>query len=84
MRTVRVVGSTCVLVIILFLASDHVPTVLGYLLFPGSFFAILINGSLHDRIMTGYMAVAVAFDCVLYSAVALGVSKLFRKLWKSH
>jgi len=80
-----VVGVTCGLIIFLFLLYDHLPTalnsVLTDVLSPGFFPTLLINGSLHDRVIPGYVAIAAAFDCIFYSLLALGLSKLL-SLWK--
>jgi hypothetical protein len=81
-----VMGVTCGLIILLFQLYDRLPTALNSVLIdvlsPGFFFTLLINGSLHDRVIPGYVAIAGAFDCILYSLLALGVSKLLA-LWKS-
>jgi hypothetical protein len=78
--SIFVVVMTCTVIILLFLLYDHLPlalnSMLGDALLPGFFFAILINGSLHDRIIPGYVAIAATFDCIFYSALALGVVKL--------
>jgi hypothetical protein len=46
---------------------------------PGFFVAVLINGSLHDRLIPGFLAIGVFFNCVFYSAVVLFAIWLFDK-----
>lgn len=56
----------------------------SYLLFPGVFVAVvMINGSLHDRVIPGLLFLSILFDCILYSALALIGIWLVGKLRKS-
>jgi hypothetical protein len=77
---VYVAASTCMLVIALSLLGDRLPTALSYVLLPGNFLALIINGSLHDRMMPGFLIIAIMFNCTLYSLVAFLATK---RLWKS-
>ncbi|MBZ5537343.1 MAG: hypothetical protein LAO31_15415 [Acidobacteriia bacterium] len=79
LRPVYVAAATCMLVIVVFLLADHMPKAFSYALLPGSFLALTINGSLHDRVMPGFSIIATAFNGVIYSAVALLATK---KPWK--
>lgn len=69
----------CLVVTLLFALSDHLPEALANLLFPGAFVAVLINGSLHDRIMPGYMLLEILFNCIFYSALVVSGITIFEK-----
>jgi hypothetical protein len=71
------------LVVLLFASADKLPAVVRNLLIPGFFVALLINGSLHDRVMPGYAALGVAFNCAFYSTLVLTGIELFKRLRKS-
>lgn len=65
----------CLVVALVFALGDHLPQVLTDMLFPGAVVAVLINGSLHDRIMPGYLLLVVLFNCIFYSVlVVLGIT----------
>ena len=75
-----ITGLICVLVVLLFLFGDKLPEFLRNLLVPGFFLAAMINGSFHDRIIPAYMVLGVFFNCILYTAMVLLCTHLFRKL----
>lgn len=69
----------CSVVALLFAFGDRVPQVLTSILFPGAFVAVLINGSLHDRIMPGYLLMVVAFNCIFYSVLVIFGITIFKR-----
>ena len=69
----------CLVVTLLFVFGDHLPQALTSILFPGAFLTVLINGSLHDRMMPGYMFLEILFNCIFYSALVLSGITIFEK-----
>jgi hypothetical protein len=61
----------CSIVTLLWIFGDRLPPLAQDLFFPGAFVTVLINGSLHDRIIPGYFALVALFNCLFYSALVL-------------
>ena len=74
---------TCAIVVLLFASADRLPESFKNFFMPGFFVVVMINGSLHDRIIPGYLILGVFFNCIFYSALALFGIWLFEKLRKS-
>jgi len=65
------IAIVCIVTLLLFVIENRLPSYLVDVLAPGFFVAALLNGSLHDHIMRGYVLVAFLVDCLLYSLVVL-------------
>ena len=70
---------TGAIVVLLWELGDRLPPFLSYLLLPGSFVTVLINGNLHDRVMPGFVILVILLNWIFYSAVVLAVLKLLDK-----
>jgi hypothetical protein len=73
------VAVVCIVMLLLFMNENRLPSSLLDVISPGFFVAVILNGSLHDHIMRGYLFVALFVDCLLYSLVVLGGLKLFAR-----
>ncbi len=73
------IASVCIVLLLLFVIENRLPSYLADVLVPGFSIAALLNGSLHDHIMRGYVLVAFFVDCLLYSLVVLIGLKLIAK-----
>ena len=65
--------------VLLFVNQNRLPSFLTDVLVPGYFVVAILNGSLHDHIMRGYILVAVLVDCLLYSMLVLIGLRLIAK-----
>jgi len=52
------IAIVCIVTLLLFVIENRLPSYLVDVLAPGFFVAALLNGSLHDHIMRGYVLVA--------------------------
>jgi hypothetical protein len=68
----------CAMVGALFALGDHLPDFARNMLVPGFFLGLLINGSLHDRVMP-YLIFGLLFNCILYSAIVYCVIRFVEK-----
>jgi hypothetical protein len=62
----------------LFAFGDHLPDFAQNLLIPGFILGLLINGSLHDRMMP-YLIFGFLFNWILYSAVTYLIVRFFAR-----
>ncbi len=73
------IAAVGITMLLLFVNQNRLPSYLMDVLAPGFFVAAILNGSLHDHIMLGYVLVAFLADCLLYSLVVLVGLKLITK-----
>jgi len=74
------IAAVSLTMLLLFVNQNRLPSYLMGVLVPGFFVSAILNGSLHDHIMRGYVLVAFLADCLLYSLVVLIGLKLIAKM----
>jgi hypothetical protein len=68
----------CAMVGALFALGDHLPHFARNLLVPGLLLGLMVNGSLHDRVMP-YLIFGFLFNCVFYSAIVYCLVRFVQK-----
>lgn len=68
----------CTIVAVLSVLGDYLPEFARNMLVPGFFLGLLVNGSLHDRVMP-YLIFGFLFNCILYSVIVYCVIRFVEK-----